>query len=152
VAALSRPSRLLPLVNGSGSTRDSRPSNSIRIDSVVFCAGCRLILRYPIDDQWRSGSCMRRHLRRTGHDAFFYLGLAWECDLGLYRTHYDGHVPRNHSVLLLNTTFEGRQAFTAPHIEDHPKFVFSFSFAPGVCFRQKWTAQTISLRIFLLLS
>jgi hypothetical protein len=82
VAALSRPSWLLPLVNGAGSTRDLRPSNGIRIDSVVFCPGCRLVSRYPIDDQWRSGSCMRRLLRRTGHGAFFYLGLALGATLG----------------------------------------------------------------------
>jgi len=54
----------------STSSRLLRPSNCIRIDSVVFCHWLVPLVSIPIDDQGRSGRHMRCHLRRTGHDAF----------------------------------------------------------------------------------
>merc|ERR1712093_306377 len=53
------------------------------------------VSRYPIDRR-RSGRCMRRHIRRTGHLSVFYPGSVenpW-----VHRTHHDGHV--SESILL----------------------------------------------------
>jgi len=57
---------------------------------------------------------MRRHFRRTGHDASFFIPGARKkqsfLGLGLTeRTHYDGHVSRNLSSMRADNSFEGRQ-------------------------------------------
>lgn len=82
---------------------------------------------------------MRRPLRRTGHDAFFHLGFSGGVQkLGSYRTHYDGHVPRNLSASY-DIIIRGSAGFSALHIEDRSSAFVSLLFILGFCdYKNVW--------------